>query len=733
MQKTISCQESHKKISRYIESSRFYEAFDAIKREASVFASMNKEIDRISKLEEAYKYMLHYVSEGFEDNNKDSLILNIKETLRKTNDLILRNSLLIDSPELYYSTKRMEQLRQNSVGALFKSFLEINPQEDSSESQNSHRPDGDLEAIKNFFNYVWTMFGAQDDEYQELSDILINPQISRALKASILSALFLGNISFFDDKAFNLLLDVYENQEDPLIKSRSVVAVVILTLLHSKRISENLEIKSRLTLMKENPEMKSNVKEVIGNLLRAFDTKRVTSKMKEEVIPGLMKIRPDIIEKMRNMSLDSENFLSDANPDWEEIIESSGIGDKLQELNDLQMEGADVMMTTFSNLKGFPFFYQINNWFLPFLPEHPEFENQSGIADDDTLSRLDFVMCDSDLYSFLLSLKGLPETQRSMMFNRLENQMKEAEKILKPEFADNRKLEMSRNLKHYIQDLYRFFKLFRKKNEFNDPFEQPLNAENLNLVSDLLGIEKETLKLSADFFFKYGYWQAAADFLEIQDQAEAGTSGIWEKIGYCYQKLAIYDKAIEWYKKAELMNPESQWLDKNLAICLRKSGKSLESLEYFERSLARDPENFHLLMSAGQALLDSGNYSKALEHFYHAGYLKPSHKGANRAIAWGELLNGNIEKAEKQYQKLLANPDRDKEDLLNAGHVSMKKGDYKNAVSHYSKFIDATESKSINELIIALRDDSAVLKELNIKTPDLRLVVDKIRYDMKGN
>ena len=57
------------------------------------------------------------------------------------------------------------------------------------------------------------------------------------------------------------------------------------------------------------------------------------------------------------------------NPEWSEILEQSGIADKLQELTELQMEGADVYMSTFSMLKSFPFFNETAHWFLHFDPE----------------------------------------------------------------------------------------------------------------------------------------------------------------------------------------------------------------------------------------------------------------------------------------------------------------------------------------------------------------------------
>ena len=35
-------------------------------------------------------------------------------------------------------------------------------------------------------------------------------------------------------------------------------------------------------------------------------------------------------------------------------------------MNELQLEGADVYMSTFAALKNYPFFREVHNWFYPF-------------------------------------------------------------------------------------------------------------------------------------------------------------------------------------------------------------------------------------------------------------------------------------------------------------------------------------------------------------------------------
>ena len=52
--------------------------------------------------------------------------------------------------------------------------------------------------------------------------------------------------------------------------------------------------------------------------------------------------------------MDFESGMLENNPEWEEMLEKNGLADKMRELTEMQSEGADLMMVTFSNLKGFP-------------------------------------------------------------------------------------------------------------------------------------------------------------------------------------------------------------------------------------------------------------------------------------------------------------------------------------------------------------------------------------------
>ena len=701
----------HSQVNQLINSSRLNESFTLIKRSLKDFPDLANESREVSGLESTYRYLLNYMAEGREDPSRAGMLGEIRERLRRTNDILLKATFQADSPDSYSTAKRMEALKN----ATFESRL------------NDFTTDPSSENLISLFNYTWTIFGASQEDYETLSSFLTEEESSESVKQLLVSAIMLGNTHYFDSESFGVLLNAYEADQPESVRARIIVAICLISLIHSQRISENANLNSRLQLMKEDQEMNNLINYVLLSLLHTFDTKRVTNKMREEVIPGLMKINPEIIEKMRNMASDSEDFLSEENPEWEEIVENSGIQDKIQEINDMQMEGSDILMTTFSQLKTFPFFYQVANWFLPFNQQHPEFKEIIPADYPEDISKLTYAMCDSDIYSFMLSMKNFPESKRDLMLQNLGAQMKQAEEAMTGAVGDTSKNKTEREIRHSLQDLYRFFKLYRKNRDFKDPFETPFTGTDLKGVMTHLGITTETIRLMAEFYFKYGYYSEAAGMFELLDTIEPGNFGVWEKIGYCYDRLALFSKATEWYRKAEILNPGSTWLEKKLAVSLKNEGKYQDALEYYTRVLEKEPDNYHLLMSAGQCELEAGDYEAALQSFFHAQYLKPDKKAPARAIAWTRLLKKDFDKARADYEKITGESGADNADSLNAAFCSLAMKDMGGALKHLKKFLEG--NNDFRALMTALRDDAATLKTLEIPSSDLRLVIDKLRYD----
>lgn len=731
--------EIYNKIKRLINSSRFNESFLLLRNNLKAIGKPVSFLSKLSDAESNYKYMLAYISSNQDDPAKDQLIKQVKEILNTANDILLRENKLKDSSDIYSSTRRMFELRQDSFASLLGNFKSAR-QADLDLSRNSDPENTDSEvtfsplqskALSDLFNYVWTINIDSSDELEEIRTVIEDNSYPNYLKLQLISALTLGSLEYFSATSFDLFLSLYESQDSDDIKARILSGILLIALVHSERLESNLQLSSRLLLFAEEEEFNKIINDSLLTIIKTYDTKRIDDKIRNDVIPDLLKINPEIIDKMRNMASDSESFLSDTNPDWEDILEKSEIGKKIQELNDMQMEGADVMVTAFSNLKNFPFFNQINNWFIPYIPGSYEFKNNRGISGTEIeIEQLNQVMCDSDLHSFLLSMQSMAQFNRDRMMNNLENQMKQIKEAMSDSIGESQSKALRRKIKQNLQDTYRFYKFFRKKNDFKDPFESAFVSKNLKPLKNMMGLDSDSILLTAEFYFKNKYYTEAADIFEYYDSVNPGNFNIWEKIGYCYERLQNYEFATEWYLKAELVNPGSKWLEKRLAISLKNAGKLAEALPFYQKSLEHDPENYHFLMSLSQCLIDLNKYSDSVSHLYHAQYIKPDKIDPQRALAWVELLSGDFDKAVKSYLKVLNHSESDKTDYLNLAHAYLASGNFGEALKNYRFYVDKSENSDIKNLVLAFRDDSEIMKKLGIKTSDLRLIVDKIRYDM---
>ena len=127
----------------------------------------------------------------------------------------------------------------------------------------------------------------------------------------------------------------------------------------------------------------------------------------------------------------------DKNPEWKEWVEKDEIKEKLEEMTQWQIEGADVYMSTFSQLKNYPFFRKTMNWLRPFDTTVPDI---SEIMPHDLGRKRTMLaaicasrfFCNSDKYSFSLTIKQVPQEQRDMLMQQIPDEGEIAEQGRRP-------------------------------------------------------------------------------------------------------------------------------------------------------------------------------------------------------------------------------------------------------------------------------------------------------------
>ncbi|MDE6682629.1 MAG: tetratricopeptide repeat protein, partial [Muribaculaceae bacterium] len=619
------------------------------------------------------------------DPSRENVYENILENLRSINDNLKRNIKAKDSSDYYSEILRYENLAHRDIEKLLAQYAES-----YSEYSLASAAGNDTAAISrrlaelhnSIFNLIWV--SQRNKSVVSIArQVVLSNQYGEILPLHIISALTLSLLGYYDKYKLSSLLDIYEAETSEKIVARALVGIVLALNRHPRRAMASKDIRERLETLEDSIMSYRRIREIVLSMIKTRDTDRISTKMQEEVLPEIMKIRPDVLRKMRDISPETlEDGIMENNPEWEELLDKSGLTEKMRELSDMQSDGADLMMGAFSNLKQFPFFNSASNWFLPFFANHPAIE--AGEKERHIIERIMEIgrnVCDSDKYSLAIALGKMPEAQKNMMTAQLDAQFTQFSEEIKEKALTSSTPEFDEEVTKSLRDLYRFFKLFRKKEGFDDPFKKPFNFLDIPVIGHIMS-DTEIVSLIGEFYFSRKYYTDALPLLNLLIEEAPEDSAIWEKIGYCYQSMKFYEKALEAYSHAELLKTPSIWLLKKIAFTYKKLGKYNDALEYYKKLLEKDPENLNLILNAGYCALKEGNPAEALKHYYHANYIDSDNINIFRAIAWAEFENRNFEKSKKYYDKILS-VDPDPTDYLNIGHLYAISGDLKKALEFY--------------------------------------------------
>ena len=110
----------------------------------------------------------------------------------------------------------------------------------------------------------------------------------------------------------------------------------------------------------------------------------------------------------------------------------------------------------------------------------------------------------------------------------------------------------------YIQDLYRFYKLHPRRQDFEDIYQWRFDFHNKNSFADILKEDEKLLRNIGEYYFNKNYFEEAAEIFEML-LTEEKNGELYQKLGFCFQKSGQYEKALEAYKKAELFGLNQLW------------------------------------------------------------------------------------------------------------------------------------------------------------------------------
>ena len=682
-----------KKVSAFLDDNRLKQAIDTLGIEMDTLLDWDLRT-RYNEMQTAYRYMLEYMRMGMQDPDRERLYTELVGRCYIINDLISVSRESEHSTKVY-SQKCRRYNSPDSICPIYTSLKEnaanievtrMLPAEECKsvtvQLQHEHE-----RLLSQLWEAVWCSRSWNRSHSEKFLEIINDNEIQANDRAAIVGAIIMSSLKCFEPLKATTLCAIATN-ENTLLSTRALTGLVIVLLKYDGRIKYYKEIMAALETLKENSACMKRLQTIQIQLLRCRETQKIDRKMREEIIPAMMK-NPKLNNEKFSIDILSEiEKDEDKNPEWAQWIEKDEIKGKIEEMAKWQFEGADIYMSTFSQLKNFPFFSEISNWFRPFDTQVPAIAEllpkniEGGKTLISAICASPF-FCNSDKYSFCFTFKQVPKEQREMLLGQIpdEGEIK-AEDEDGTAAANDKRAETESN--QYIQDLYRFFKLSNYRHEFDDPFTTSLNMLESQSLSSLIN-SNEALLSTFRYLVEKEYYNEACNAGILYEKSGEGDAQFYQEMGFCMQKERNYNAAIDYYTKADIIKPDTLWTLRHIAQCYRLQGELEKALSYYQIAEELAPENISLLLQTGESFAATGRYEEAFVRFYKVEFLKPGSRRALRAIAWCSFLSGNDTQARGYYRKLLELTGPTFEDYLNAGHVEWICDERTKALELYSK------------------------------------------------
>lgn len=670
-------------------------------------------IDEYEKMDTTYNLLLKYFAQDSADPQREDIYKQLQR------DILY----IVDRIEEYYKGKETKDTsniyyfynRQIDLEAIVSNLLE------------------DEKQIDLVFLRIVLTDKVESNIKSSIESIFESNKISTLNKTTLVSAVTLSLIRFFDENKFLILLKLYRNEELE-ISMRAIIGLIIAMSIHEKRLNFHPNIISQIKLLNEVPENAKTIELVILQLIKSLETKQIITEFQKEILPEMMKMQPDI----NRITFEESDDLSDEeNPNWESMMDKNPeFFERVQNFSKRQFEGSDIFSATLGSLKQFSFFNQISNWFIPFSSENKELTDVLKIYLEPEIMEKFLnafekatYFCNSDKYSFSLYLQSVPPSLRNHTVDLLINEIDAAQEMIVSESQDNNLRTKRDIIVQYIQDIYRFYNFNHSITGFENLFDKEITPLNTHLI-EYFDNKLSIIEKSAELLFEIEHYKEAIVVYSKAIQLNINKSQIYEKIGFCYQKESDLLKAIDYYKKAELFDQNKSWLYSKLAFCYFKTIQYENAMEYYKKLQELKPENINAQFQVGRCLMELRRFDEALKIMFKIDYYKPNDLSTMRYIEYCSFYLGKFEQAKKYAQKCI-DIEPEATDFFIMGNIYWIEKNKAEAINYYLSAL--AEYDTYIDFSTLFREHEKMLLDNGITKFDIRLMFDYLYTKFPDN
>ncbi len=669
--------------------------------------------EKLDTMKQEYQLMTGYWQQGMKDPQRDEqyqrllqrlyvLCANISIHRHIENSSYLK-SLYSQVRQSGYSWS-LDAIRQEMEGFVSDvAMLEFEPEQQRKEKSKAlyQRHQQQMNAL---FNYILTSRLWTDSVGEEMTELMLAPTVDATDQQLMISAITLSLMNRFDVVKFRVLLDVYQQSQDEYVRQRALVGWVLG--IDDDYLSVYPELHQLMEPLLKQEHVCQELTELQIQFVYALNAEKDNSTIQKEILPDLMKNSQIHISDDGIKEMDDDELEDVLHPDAaEQRMEK--LEDSVHRMMDMQKQGADIYFGGFSQMKRFPFFYDMSNWLVPFYLQHPDLsqyvENSESIALMEQLLKSG-PFCDSDKYSFVIAFQ--------QVYSRIPSNMKEMLKNNELFSAAADFVEEDHTAAYirrmYLMNLYRFFRLFPNRSVLCNPFDTSHQQMGMCLFfgSDLfVNTPLEPYKREVvPVLFKKEMDKSASILLSTFP------CEMWDVQYFLWRRF---------YARALALEPH------NIKALVGQARKFFRNEQYdkafdvYDTLILLRPEKVSYQLNKAICQVQMGDYEAALQTLYQLNYKYPDDNPIKRALAWALVCVGKVVQADGLYEQLVALEKPVCEDFLNRGYCLWFLRRVTEAADCFRTYMKMTDSTLED---ITLFDEMDLIKKAGITGVEIRMM-----------
>lgn len=678
--------------------------------------------DELMRIEQDHTTMCDYMLRGYADPQREQLYNRLLHDLyRLTANLMI--SWRCKNVAVYASAFRSDD-KLNRSHDFLKTVLEryvsdqgmLSLQKEEERLEASQKLYGRHQAfMERLFNALFISLQWTEADEKFYSELLTSPLIDREDSQLILSALMLAVMNVYDERKWATMAYVYQHTTDEAIRQRALVGWALTMDSHVAFFVKQTSIFKELTA---NKDTLSELLELQKQVFFCMNAEKDNTTIRKDIMPDMMK-GSQLRMGQFGIIEHTDDELSDiinptANEEAMEKVEQS-----VERMRKMEQRGADIYFGGFAQMKRFPFFYSISNWFAPYNSSHPEIATaQKKVGDSQIINMIvsQGTMCDSDKYSLVLAM--------GQVFDKLPANLREAMHgenawgAFPPSTCSTSSPAFIRRM--YLQNLYRFFRIWPSRSQITSCFSDEPKDMAFFFCAPLFAEYADTsIKVSlGEFLLRHGMFERLERLLQTINHKD-GNERTKILQGHMLMHKGKYAQALDVLKTLLGTEYETTPLLRSLAKAAMAAEDYFLAYECYAKLVELSPDTPRMILNRSLAAQRIGQGDDAIKDVYELYYHHPDNQMVQRVLAW-LLLNSDIpSKAKPIYAKILSeNPTP--EDYINTGYCHWILGDVKEAYQCFCHYSD------VRQIEKEFRKDKELLARHGISTTDSILMADTL-------